>query len=140
MILQRFCVNRTDYDSTSIEQQRLTRASGRSVGGIGCHQQIWTERLRLRHSGHSAVLCVVRRWMVNLTGSMSAKDCRYDNVCAESIFHSLEMDCILGEYFADREAMGSEIFNYIGCDYNKWRRHSACGGIGPEQFENQYLT
>ncbi|ELN46262.1 IS3 family transposase, partial [Salmonella enterica] len=22
-------------------------------------------------------------------------------------------------------------------DYNRWRRHSACGGLSPEQFENQ---
>ncbi|MCM7258002.1 IS3 family transposase, partial [Enterobacter hormaechei] len=25
------------------------------------------------------------------------------------------------------------------CDYNRWRRHSACGGLSPEQFENQNL-
>ncbi|WP_415877217.1 hypothetical protein, partial [Escherichia coli] len=21
------------------------------------------------------------------------------------------------------------------CDYNRWRRHSWCGGLSPEQFE-----
>ncbi|EBZ5399586.1 hypothetical protein ECC91_20685, partial [Salmonella enterica subsp. enterica serovar Typhimurium] len=26
------------------------------------------------------------------------------------------------------------------CDYNRWRRHSACGGLSPEQFENQSLA
>ncbi|EFQ3888140.1 IS3 family transposase, partial [Shigella flexneri] len=26
--------------------------------------------------------------------------------------------------------------NYIECDYNRWRRHSWCGGLSPEQFEN----
>ncbi|WP_415837895.1 IS3 family transposase, partial [Serratia silvae] len=25
-------------------------------------------------------------------------------------------------------------------DYNRWRRHSACGGLSPEQFENQTLA
>ncbi|WP_432761125.1 IS3 family transposase [Salmonella enterica] len=25
-------------------------------------------------------------------------------------------------------------------DYNRWRRHSACGGLSPEQFENQNLA
>ncbi|EHH5059205.1 IS3 family transposase, partial [Escherichia coli] len=25
-------------------------------------------------------------------------------------------------------------FNYIECDYNRWRRHSWCGGLSPEQF------
>ncbi|EEW0419919.1 MULTISPECIES: IS3 family transposase, partial [Enterobacteriaceae] len=26
------------------------------------------------------------------------------------------------------------------CDYNRWRRHSWCGGLSPEQFENQNLA
>ncbi|WP_159196696.1 IS3 family transposase, partial [Klebsiella pneumoniae] len=25
-------------------------------------------------------------------------------------------------------------------DYNRWRRYSACGGLSPEQFENQNLA
>ncbi|WP_285002785.1 IS3 family transposase, partial [Escherichia coli] len=25
-------------------------------------------------------------------------------------------------------------FNYIECDYNRWRRLSWCGGLSPEQF------
>ncbi|MBW7393964.1 IS3 family transposase, partial [Escherichia coli] len=24
--------------------------------------------------------------------------------------------------------------------YNRWRRHSWCGGLSPEQFENQNLA
>ncbi|HGV3794907.1 TPA: IS3 family transposase, partial [Escherichia coli] len=31
-------------------------------------------------------------------------------------------------------------FNYIECDYNRWRRHSWCGGLSPEQFENKNLA
>ncbi|MBC0150537.1 IS3 family transposase, partial [Escherichia coli] len=26
------------------------------------------------------------------------------------------------------------------CDYNRWRRHSACGGLSPDQFENHNLA
>ncbi|EER2699502.1 IS3 family transposase, partial [Enterobacter hormaechei] len=26
------------------------------------------------------------------------------------------------------------------CDYNRWRRHSLCGGLSPEQFENKNLA
>ncbi|ENW8946037.1 IS3 family transposase, partial [Shigella sonnei] len=26
------------------------------------------------------------------------------------------------------------------CDYNRWRRHRWCGGLSPEQFENQNLA
>ncbi|MFP1764513.1 IS3 family transposase [Lonsdalea quercina] len=76
----------------------------------------------------------------NLRGSMSAKGCCYDNACAESFFHSLKVECIHGEHFASREIMRSTVFNYIECDYNRWRRHSACGGLSPEQFENQNLA
>ncbi|CAI1598370.1 Uncharacterised protein [Serratia marcescens] len=73
----------------------------------------------------------------NPQGSMSARDYCYDNACAESFFYSLTVECIHGEHFASREIMRATVFNYIGCYYNRWRRHSACGGLGPEQFENQ---
>lgn len=36
--------------------------------------------------------------------------------------------------------MRTAVFNYIERDYNRWRRHSACGGLIPEQFENQNLA
>ena len=67
----------------------------------------------------------------NLRGSMSAKGCCYDNACVE---------CIHGERFTSREIMRTTVFNYIECDYNRWRRHSACGGLSPEQFENVTLA
>lgn len=73
----------------------------------------------------------------NLRGSMSAKGCCYDNAYVESFFHSLKVECIHGERFASREIMRTTVFSYIECDYNLWRRHSACDGPSPEQFENQ---
>ncbi|MBR9958196.1 IS3 family transposase [Cronobacter sakazakii] len=76
----------------------------------------------------------------NLRGSMSAKGCCYDNACVESFFHSLKVECIHGERLSSREIMRTTVFNYIECDYNRWRRHSACGGLSPEQFENQNLA
>ncbi|HHR5277741.1 TPA: IS3 family transposase [Salmonella enterica subsp. enterica] len=76
----------------------------------------------------------------SLHGSMSAKGCCYDNACAESFFHSLKVESIHGERFISREIMRTTVFNYIECDYNRWRRHSACGGLSPEQFENENLT
>ncbi|WP_085959110.1 IS3 family transposase [Escherichia coli] len=71
----------------------------------------------------------------NLRGSMSAKGYCYDNA-----FHSLKVECIHGERFSSREIMRATVFNSIECDYNRWRRHSACGGLGPEQFENHNLA
>ena len=75
-----------------------------------------------------------------LRGRMNAKGCCYDNACAESFFHLLKVECIHGERLISREDMRAVIFNYIECDYNRWRRHSACGGFSPEQFENQNLA
>ncbi|EFI9810651.1 IS3 family transposase [Escherichia coli] len=76
----------------------------------------------------------------NLRGSMSAKGCCYDNACVESFFHLLKVECLHGEHFISREIMRATVFNCIECDYNRWRRHSWCGGLSPEQFENQNLA
>jgi transposase-like protein len=72
----------------------------------------------------------------NLRGSMNTKGCCYDNACAESFFHSLKVECIHGEGFNSREIMRTTVFNYIECDYNRWRHHSGCGCLSSEQFEN----
>lgn len=76
----------------------------------------------------------------NLQGSMSARGCCYDNACAERFFHSLKVECIHGERFISRKIMRTTVFNDIGCDDNRWCHHSACGGLSPEQFENQNLA
>ncbi len=73
----------------------------------------------------------------NLRGSMSAKGCCYDNACVESLFHSLKVECIHGESFASREIMRTTVFNYIKCDYNRWRRHSACGALGRNNLKTR---
>lgn len=75
-----------------------------------------------------------------LRESMSAKGCCYGNACVENFFHSLKMECMHGERFGSREIMRTTAFNYIECDYNRWRRHSACGDLNSEQFENQELA
>lgn len=76
----------------------------------------------------------------NLRGSMSGRGNCYDNACAESFLHSMKVECVRGERFASREIMRTTVFNYIECDYNRWCRHSACGGLSPEQFENHNLA
>ncbi|WP_408064733.1 IS3 family transposase [Yersinia pseudotuberculosis] len=72
--------------------------------------------------------------------SMSAKGCCYDNACAESFFHSLKVELVHGERFNTREEMKSAVFEYIEIDYNRHRRHSACGGLSPVQFEERNLA
>ncbi|GLY63148.1 hypothetical protein Pcaca05_40050 [Pectobacterium carotovorum subsp. carotovorum] len=75
-----------------------------------------------------------------LRHSMSTKGCCYDNVCVESFFYTLKVECIHGERFTCREMMCSTVFNYIESDYNRWRRHRVFGGLSTEQFENQNLA
>ncbi|GCJ45051.1 IS3 family transposase OrfB [Escherichia coli] len=75
-----------------------------------------------------------------LRGSMSTKDCCYDNTRVKSVRHSLKVECIPGEHFISRETMRATVFNYIGRDYYRWRQHSWCGGLTPKQFENQNLA
>jgi putative transposase len=71
----------------------------------------------------------------DLLCSMSAKGNCYDNACAESFFHTLKVELIHGESFANREDMRRAVFGYIEVDYNRTRRHSANGYISPLAFE-----
>lgn len=36
--------------------------------------------------------------------------------------------------------MRAAVFNYIECDYNRWRRHSGGRSFSLEQFENQNIA
>ena len=76
----------------------------------------------------------------NLHESMSAKGCCYDNACVESLFHSPKVECIHVECFGSRAMMWVTVLNYIECNYNLCRRHSTCGGLSSEQFENLNLA
>lgn len=72
--------------------------------------------------------------------SMSAKGNCYDNACAESFFHTLKVELIHGERITSRERMRQCVFEYIEVDYNRIRRHSACGYISPAAFEAQQVA
>lgn len=72
--------------------------------------------------------------------SMSGKGNCYDNACAESFFHSLEVEAIHGERFRTRDAMQRHVFEYIELDYNRQRRHSTLDMISPEAFEAQMIA
>ena len=52
---------------------------------------------------------------------MRAKGYCYDNACVERFFHSLKVECLYKEHFISREIMRATVFNYIECDYNRWR-------------------
>lgn len=72
--------------------------------------------------------------------SMSAKGNCYDNAVAESFFHTLKVEAIHGERFRTRAHLRQTVFEYIEVDYNRTRRHSACGYLSPEAFEAQQVA
>lgn len=42
-----------------------------------------------------------------------------------------------GERFVRPELMRTAVFNYIDYNYNSWPRHSACGGLSPQQLKTR---
>lgn len=70
-----------------------------------------------------------------LTGSMSAKGYCYDNACAESFFHSLKVEKLHRYRFETHQQMRQAVFQYIEVNYNRKRRHSACGYLSPLHYE-----
>ena len=69
--------------------------------------------------------------------SMSRKGNCWDNAPTESFFSTLKTECIDDKIYLTRAQAKREIFEYIEIDYNRMRRHSAIGGMTPENFENQ---
>ena len=72
--------------------------------------------------------------------SMSGTGNCYDNACAESFFHSLNVEAIHGEKFETRDKMRRVVFEYIEVDYNRIRRHSTNGQISPVAFEAKQVA
>lgn len=52
---------------------------------------------------------------------MSAKECRYGNICLEYFVHSLKVETIHEERFETRRQMRETVFEYIEVDYNRQR-------------------
>lgn len=57
----------------------------------------------------------------------------------QKAFHTLKVECIHGEDFASWEIMRTAVFNDIECDYNQWRRHSACGSLSRNNLKTRTL-
>jgi len=76
----------------------------------------------------------------SLKQSMSRKGDCWDNACAESFFHSLKVELIMGEPLKNRAQTREAIFEYIEVDYNRYRRHSANGFVSPDCFEATFVS
>jgi transposase InsO family protein len=71
----------------------------------------------------------------NISCSMSRRGNCWDNAMMESFFATLKKERIHQESYATRAEARRSIFDYIERFYNRVRRHSALGGVSPEQFE-----
>jgi putative transposase len=72
--------------------------------------------------------------------SISGTGSCFDNACAESFFHTLKVELVHGELFDKRSDMRRAVFEYIGLDFNRRRRHSAIGMVSSEAFEAQRVA
>lgn len=70
--------------------------------------------------------------------SMSRRGNCWDNAVAESFFGSLETELLWQKNWRGKTDAHRDIFNWIEVFYNRKRRHSACGGISPQRFEDNY--
>jgi len=70
-----------------------------------------------------------------ITCSMSARGCCYDNAVVESFFATLKKELVYRTAWHDRETASLEISEYIQAFYNRKRRHSTIGYLSPVEYE-----
>ena len=75
----------------------------------------------------------------DLKASMIRRGNCYDNACAASFFSLLKKERITLRTYPTREAVKSDVFNYIKLFYNPKRRHGNNGNLSPKEFENNYF-
>jgi len=79
----------------------------------------------------------------NFRQSMTRKNDHYDNAHAESLFSRFKAEVLDEGIFSGLENAKYRVFEFIDAYYNTIRRHSACGQISPNKFEeifwNNYL-
>lgn len=72
--------------------------------------------------------------------SMTRKDNHYDNAHIESLFSRYKTEVLEEGIFKNLEDARLRTFDFIDGYYNTIRRHSGCGLISPDKFEEKYWT
>jgi putative transposase len=62
----------------------------------------------------------------------------FDNATAESFFATLETELIDRSDWPSRAEARAAVFEYTEVFYNRIRRHSALGDLGPERFGERF--
>ena len=74
-----------------------------------------------------------------LLASMGSRGDAYDNAACESCISTLKREWIKRHRYQSRDQARLSIFQYIETFYNLRRRHSALGGISPDEYERRCL-
>src|SRR6266567_9034427 len=72
-----------------------------------------------------------------LVASMGSRGDAYDNAACESCISTLKVEWIKRHRYTSRDQARLSIFQYIETFYNPRRRHSALGGISPDEYERR---
>jgi putative transposase len=75
-----------------------------------------------------------------LLASMGSRGDAYDNAACESCISTLKREWIKRHRYRSRDQARLSIFQYIETFYNPRRRHSALGGISPDEYETRCLN
>ena len=75
-----------------------------------------------------------------LVTSMGSRGDAYDNAACESCISTLKRKWIKRHRYTSRDHARLSIFQYIETFYNPRRRHSALGGISPDEYERRCLN
>jgi len=70
-----------------------------------------------------------------INSSIRGKGNCYDNVYAESLFHTIKLEEVYGNIYKTKEVASVRIFDYIEVFYNRVRKCSRLGYLIPYQFE-----
>jgi putative transposase len=77
---------------------------------------------------------------LGLVASMGSRGDAYDNAACESCISTLKREWIKRHRYTSRDHARLSIFQYIETFYNPRRRHSALGGISPDEYERRCLN
>jgi putative transposase len=72
--------------------------------------------------------------------SMGRVGCCFDNACAEAFFSSLEWEILSRHDFETTRQAQAVVIEWCYGFYNHQRRHSAAGGLSPNNYETAALT
>lgn len=72
--------------------------------------------------------------------SMGSVSSPWDNAATGSPMGVIKAECAHARTFSGREEAALEMFEYIGCFYNRIRIHSALGRLSPEEFEEKHMV